>query len=113
MVEKTRDPAVARRFGDNLRRIRRRKGLSQEQLSVLASLHRTEIGLLETGGRIPRIDTLIQLAGALDVDTGELLKGIFWIRGGELYGSFAFETAAGRRALSRANRPEGSEARMG
>jgi transcriptional regulator with XRE-family HTH domain len=38
---------VAERFGDNLRRTRRREGLSQEQLAARASLHRTEIGRLE------------------------------------------------------------------
>jgi len=30
---------VARRFGDNLRRVRRREGLSQEQLAKRGSLH--------------------------------------------------------------------------
>jgi transcriptional regulator with XRE-family HTH domain len=69
---------VAERFGENLRRVRRREGLSQERLAVRASLHRTEIGLLENALRVPRIDTLIQLAGAMDVPPGELLHAIKW-----------------------------------
>ena len=58
---------VARRFGENLRRARKGAGLSQEELGVRASLHRTEIGLLERGERIPRIDTLVKLAARLGV----------------------------------------------
>ena len=35
---------VARRFGENLRRVRRQADLSQEELGFRASLHRTEVG---------------------------------------------------------------------
>ncbi|MEX0972504.1 MAG: helix-turn-helix transcriptional regulator [Solirubrobacterales bacterium] len=72
---------VARRFGENLRRCRKRTGLSQEALGERASLHRTEIGLLERGARTPRIDTLIKLATALPADAGDLLDGITWSPG--------------------------------
>jgi transcriptional regulator with XRE-family HTH domain len=51
---------VAEHLGENLRPVRRRKGLSQEQMAKRASLHRTEVGLLERGGRTCRIDMLIQ-----------------------------------------------------
>jgi transcriptional regulator with XRE-family HTH domain len=81
---------VAWRFGENLRRARRREGLSQEQLALRASLHRTEIGLLENGDRVCRIDTLIQLAGAMAVEPGGLLDGIAWVPGPEPEGAFAF-----------------------
>jgi transcriptional regulator with XRE-family HTH domain len=89
---------VAERFGDNLRRIRRREGLSQEELAVRASLHRTEIGKLENTERVPRIDTLIQLAGAMAVPAGELLDGIYWVPGPEPRGTFTF--SSGPRARS-------------
>lgn len=88
---KTRSREVARHLGENLRRTRRRAGLSQEQVAVRASLHRTEIGLLERGGRVARIDTLIQLAGAMSVAPAELLDGIDWTPGGIHGGSFDFE----------------------
>ena len=52
---------VSRQFAANLRQARERSGLSQEEVGWLASLHRTEIGLLEKGARIPRIDTLAKL----------------------------------------------------
>lgn len=58
---------VAKRFGENLVRCRKRTGFSQEALGLRASLNRTEISLLERGTRVPRIDTLVKLAAALEV----------------------------------------------
>jgi len=58
---------VATRFGENLRRLREGAGISQEELGLRCSLHRTEIGLLERGARVPRIDTLIKIASGLSV----------------------------------------------
>lgn len=81
--------AVAERFGKNLTLLRNRADLSQEELGFLASLHRTEVGMLERGIRLPRIDTLIKLAGALEVETGDLLDGITWHNGGPPRGSFS------------------------
>jgi transcriptional regulator with XRE-family HTH domain len=62
--------------------------MSQEQLSVRASLHRTEISQLERGLRVARIDTLVKLAGSLEVTPGELLAGLEWSPGGTVYGRF-------------------------
>jgi transcriptional regulator with XRE-family HTH domain len=70
---------VARRFGANLAAARKRSGLSQEELGFRADLHRTQIGVLERGTRLPRIDTLVKLAGALDLPiVCPLLEGIGW-----------------------------------
>lgn len=66
-------------FRANLLRARRRAGLSQEQLAELAALHRTAVGLMERGERIPRIDTLVRLAASLEVEPGELLNGLDWV----------------------------------
>jgi ribosome-binding protein aMBF1 (putative translation factor) len=81
---------VAERVGKNLRRARRREGLSQEQLALRAGLHRTEVGRLERGDRICRIDTLLRLAGAMAISPGELLEGITWVPVSPSVGSFAF-----------------------
>jgi transcriptional regulator with XRE-family HTH domain len=72
---------VARHFGRNLRSARRLADYSQQELGLLASLHPTEIGLLERGGRVPRIDTFLKLTGSLEVPTGELLEGMRWTPG--------------------------------
>lgn len=86
---KARSEGVAIKFGQNLRRARRRAGLSQEELGVRASLHRTEIGLLEHGRRVARVDTLIQLSGAMSIEPAELLEGIFWNAGDTSSGQFS------------------------
>ena len=73
---------LSQRFGQNLRRVRRRAGISQEELGFRSGLHRTEVGLLERGERIPRIDTLLKLATGLGVGVDSpLLEGIVWEAG--------------------------------
>lgn len=67
------------RFAANLRKARRRKGISQEELGFLAGLHRTQISLLERRKREPQLSTLVKLAGALDTDLAELCGGIDWL----------------------------------
>jgi transcriptional regulator with XRE-family HTH domain len=88
---------VAIQFGENLRLLRRAAGISQEELGLRSSLHRTEIGLLERGARTPRIDTLIKVASALEVRIEcALLDGINWAPGSTQAG--AFRLAPNRQA---------------
>lgn len=79
---------IAACFGNNLARCRRRAGLSQEDLSYLASLHRTEVSHLERGLRLPRVDTLAKLVGSLKISADELLVGINWTPGDYRPGRF-------------------------
>jgi transcriptional regulator with XRE-family HTH domain len=62
--------------------------MSQDELSVRASVHRTEISQLERGLRVARIDTLIKLTSSLDVTADELLEGIDWEPGAMRTGMF-------------------------
>lgn len=66
------------RFAINLCQARKRRKISQEELGFRCDLHRTEISLLERGGREPRLGTMVKLAGALDVSLEELCDGIAW-----------------------------------
>lgn len=79
---------LRRRFAENLRRARKRANVSQEELSFRASLHRTEVGQLERGQRLARIDTLIKLAGSLSIPPGDLLDGMVWTPGFTEAGTF-------------------------
>lgn len=79
---------VAQQFGANLARCRKLAALSQEEVSVRASLHRTEISQIERGLRVPRIDTLVKLMGALGADADQLLTGIEWLPGETRHGMF-------------------------
>jgi transcriptional regulator with XRE-family HTH domain len=81
---------VAKRFGENLRRLRSQADLSQEEMGFRSGLHRTEIGVLERGERLPRIDTMLKLGAALGVMfTCPLLAGLEWTPGSVQRGSFA------------------------
>lgn len=84
-----RSEEVALKFGRNLWRCRRRASMSQEELGSRASLHRTEIGMLEQGTRLARVDTLMKLAGSLSISPMELLEGIDWTPGSTSEGGFA------------------------
>jgi transcriptional regulator with XRE-family HTH domain len=63
-------------FARNLRATRLRVELSQEGLARRAGIHRTEVSLLERGGRDPRLATIVRLARALGVEPAALLDGI-------------------------------------
>jgi len=89
---------IAGRFGENLTRHRKQAGISQEELGIRASLHRTQIGILERGARLPRIDTLVKLAGALSISPCDLLDGIAWRPGSASMGGFEPAADSGRQA---------------
>ena len=67
---------VAEQFGERLRLCRKRALLSQERLAFMAKVHRTEIGLLETGKRSPGLKVIVKLAHALGMTPSELLDGV-------------------------------------
>jgi DNA-binding XRE family transcriptional regulator len=65
-----------RMFGQNVIELRRGLGLSQDGLAERAGLARTEISLLERGLRLPRLDTIVKLGGALEIEPCGLLMGM-------------------------------------
>lgn len=79
---------VAQQFAANLRRHRKLADMSQEELAVRASMHLTAVGMIERGSRLPRIDSVAKLAGALEVEPGELFEGIVWKPGDVRIGHF-------------------------
>lgn len=79
---------LGERFGENLRRIRRGTGLSQEAVALRASLHRTEISALERGLKEPRLKTILKLCAAVETEPGKLLAGMEWLPAAEVKGRF-------------------------
>jgi len=63
-------------LGNNIRRTRKDKKMSQEQLAERVSLHRTYIGSVERGERNISIENIVAIARALDLVPDQLLKGI-------------------------------------
>jgi transcriptional regulator with XRE-family HTH domain len=67
------------RFGINVREHRKRLGISQRELAFRAEIALASISLIELGKTLPRIDTVIRLAGAVRVKPNELVAGIAWM----------------------------------
>lgn len=63
-------------LGNRIREARKLVGWSQEELALRADLDRSYVGGIERGSRNITISTLCQLAKALDLDLGELTKGL-------------------------------------
>ena len=77
-------PEMKVRFGQNLTRCRNHADISQEELGFRASIHRTEVGLLERGERVPRVDTALRIAGSLGIPLDDLVAGLEWRPGYEI-----------------------------
>jgi transcriptional regulator with XRE-family HTH domain len=88
------DDEFGRQFGNNLARLRKALGLSQEELGFRAALHRTEIGMLERGIRLPRVDTMIKLCGSLGCEPNQLCSGLSWTPREASSGGFGFDKAS-------------------
>lgn len=79
---------LAERFAANLKKERHKAGLSQEALAERAGIHRTEASQLERALRLPRLDTIVKLGGALSIDPAVLLAGMAWNPGEAPSGRF-------------------------
>lgn len=60
--------------GRNLARIRRQKGLTQEELAEISGFSQQYLSGLERGARNPTVVTLYELAQALGVNHVELVR---------------------------------------
>lgn len=73
-MEKPQVPLTPRQiFGMNLRRARRLKDVSQEELAFRSNLSRTYVSEVERGARNVSIDNMGQLADAIGVPLKELV----------------------------------------
>lgn len=61
-------------FGEVLRELRRRAGLSQEALALEAGIQRNYVSLIERGLNFPSLRVLFKLAQTLQVSTAELME---------------------------------------
>jgi transcriptional regulator with XRE-family HTH domain len=65
---------MRRLVGKNVKRIRERKGLTQEKLAEISGFSQQYISSLEKGRRNPTIITLYEIALSLGVSHVELIK---------------------------------------
>lgn len=68
------EPAIA--FGEVLRELRKRAGLTQEQLALEAGIERNFVSLIERGINQPTIRILFKVAGALQVRPSSIIEAV-------------------------------------
>jgi transcriptional regulator with XRE-family HTH domain len=67
---------IQRELGERIRRLRARKGWSQEGFAEVSGLHRTYIGAVERGEKNLTISTLHVLAKTLNTTIARLFSGL-------------------------------------
>jgi DNA-binding Xre family transcriptional regulator len=68
------DKKVLKKFGENLRRLRKEKGLSLREMSYACSIDNSKIAKIEKGMINITFTTLLQLATALETRPSTLLE---------------------------------------
>lgn len=62
--------------GLKIKNAREKKNLTQENLAALVNLSTTHISVIERGIKVPKLDTFVAIANALDVSADELLVDV-------------------------------------
>lgn len=65
---------ISSKLGNNLKRIRTQKGISQGDISRKLNMDRAYISGIENGKRNPTLSSLEKIAQALEISIDELLK---------------------------------------
>jgi transcriptional regulator with XRE-family HTH domain len=65
---------LRRTLARNLKRLRRERRLTQEELADLAGLNRNYVGMIERQENAATVDTLEALADALQIKAAQLLE---------------------------------------
>lgn len=65
-----------RDVGLRIKENREIKGLTQEELAALVDLSPTHISVIERGQKVPKLDTFVAIANALDVSADNLLRDV-------------------------------------
>ena len=67
---------IQKHFGDRVRELRKRQGVSQEAFAAHCELDRTYIGGIERGERNVALKNIEIIANALGVSISQLFKGL-------------------------------------
>jgi transcriptional regulator with XRE-family HTH domain len=63
-------------IGRRIKAARERKGLTQEELAEEVDLSPMHVSVIERGVKLPKLETLINIANALDVSADVLLQDV-------------------------------------
>ena len=74
-MPKSRTPSAdATRFGAILRRLRQQRGWTRKKLATRAGMSPQYIGVVEQGGNIPSLTTVLELTEVLGADVAEVMR---------------------------------------
>jgi len=68
--------SIIKKFGQNLKKIRTEKGISQERLAFISKLHRTYISDVERGNRNISLINIEKIAKALKISPRDFLNDL-------------------------------------
>jgi len=74
---------LLKQLGEELRRLRKFRKLSQEEVAERAELHPTYYGQVERGEVNPSIKTVLQIVAAIEIDPAQLINSVLKIKKSE------------------------------
>jgi transcriptional regulator with XRE-family HTH domain len=90
------NPEEARmRFAANVERVCRQHDYSMDQLVERSGIEREELETIMRGETEVRVDSILRLAGALEVTPADFYEGVAWIPDGEGGGEFQIDELPG------------------
>ena len=66
-------PTIAELLGERVRELRKKRGLTQVQLSERCDIPQSRISAIEKGSHVPNVETVIRLARALGCKVAALV----------------------------------------
>lgn len=70
------DLKLLKAFGESVRKFRKERDISQEELAKRSSLHRTYIGMIERGEKNISLSNIKKIAKGLEISMIDLLRNI-------------------------------------
>jgi transcriptional regulator with XRE-family HTH domain len=68
------EQSISGRFGQVVKAVRERQGISQEKLAELAEIDRTYVSMIERGKRHPTLEVASRIAVALSMKLSEIIR---------------------------------------
>jgi len=65
---------ILNQFGENLKKLRKERNLTQKEFALKSGLHINYIGMIERGERNPSLINLEIIAQALNISLSDLMK---------------------------------------
>jgi transcriptional regulator with XRE-family HTH domain len=73
-IDQAQERANVSRFGEKLRTLRKRRGLTVQQLGDLLGVHNSHVVRLEKGTRKPSVDLVLEISRIFQVAADQLIK---------------------------------------